>query len=737
MQKQHSLIVKVAIAVPLDTLFDYKTKQPIAIGSRVLVNFGRRRVVAVVIKQATTSTIDDAKLKYISRVLDQKPSLGANLLELAQRGSAYYHHPIGEVVHSFLPPFLSKIKPSSNRELKYWQLSAKGRQLLPDELKNAPLQQQILAFFKRSAQPLNQQQLNAEFKNWHSSLRSLLAKDILRQLERPPSEKLPLKTTAALNSQLKSQALDLNQQQRAAVTAILNRSGFAPFLLNGITGSGKTEVYLQVAADFLRRQLQVLVLVPEIGLTPQLLGRFKQRFNCQIVCMHSQINSSERQTAWQQAADNKAQIVIGTRLAVFTPMPSLGLIIIDEEHDASFKQQDGFRYHARDMAMLRAKSEQLCIVLGSATPAFETYLNAQNKRYQELKLTKIATAAAANLIQVVDKSKVYQSAFCPTSIAAMQKVLARGRQVLVFLNRRGFAPILSCPSCNWVSSCNRCDANMTVHLQPQGLFCHHCSKTDQLYKACPQCGFGHLETTGMGTEQLEKQLAKYFATRRILRIDKDSTKGKNQLEKKLQQASKGEADILIGTQMLAKGHHFPKLALACIVDADRGLFSADFRGAEQMGQLIMQVAGRAGREKQGQVIIQTSHPEHQVFKILLSSGYAAFTEYCLSERKTMHLPPYAHLALLRSESVKAELALDYLQEIGSKLAAQNLQVEVLGPVPAPMERIRGKFRAQLLIRATHRRHRHRALLALSKIQKSSKSLPKVRYSLDVDPLDML
>jgi len=533
-------------------------------------------------------------------------------------------------------------------------------------------------------------------------------------------------------------ALTLTPEQNTAVTKINATDGFKPFLLMGITGSGKTEVYLRCIEKVLAENKQALVLVPEIGLTPQTVTRFEQRFNVPVVKLHSNLTDKERFTAWCAAKSGEAKIVIGTRSAIFAPFKNLGMIVVDEEHDNSFKQQSGFRYSARDLAVWRAQMENIPVILGSATPSLETFNNALSGRYELLALKQRVNQAPLPKLKLIDlKNKSLQAGLSNECLQLMKKHLDQGQQVLVFLNRRGFAPTLMCHACGYVLHCKRCDARLTLHQNPRVLYCHHCGHMSAPPRICTECHKAELISIGQGTERLEETLTELFPGKNIVRIDRDTTRKKNSLKEKLDQIHSGEAQILIGTQMLAKGHHFPNLSLAVIVDVDGGLLSADFRATERMAQLITQVAGRAGREDiPGEVVLQTHVPEHPLLNCLLEKGYAEFAKATLSERQNAMLPPFSHLALIKAEAVKQIMPHDFLNQVKELLKQNNKNVSCLGPVPATMEKKAGKFRSHLLLQANNRA----ALQALlTQYAKQIKNLPhakRVRWALDVDPVEV-
>jgi primosomal protein N' (replication factor Y) len=532
----------------------------------------------------------------------------------------------------------------------------------------------------------------------------------------------------------------LTLAQSQAVAAI--REGFdrfAAFLLDGVTGSGKTEVYLRVVESILNRGQQALVLVPEIGLTPQLLARFEIRLPGPLAVLHSGLTERERLQAWLTAKSGAASVVIGTRSAIFTPLQRPGIIIVDEEHDTSFKQQEGFRYQARDLALVRAHQAGIPVVLGSATPSLESLLNVQRGRYQRLRLAERVGDAIEPPIQLLDvRRRPMTEGLSDRLLAEMHSHLARDEQVLLFLNRRGFAPTLICHECGWLCQCQRCDARMTLHLRERKLICHHCASEKSVDEACPACGSIDLRALGQGTERIEQFLRQAFPNVGVARLDRDSTRRKGSLQTLLREIRQGERRILIGTQMLAKGHDFPNVTLVAIVDADQGLFGVDFRASERMAQLIIQVSGRAGRaQKPGVVLIQTHHPDHPLLRTLIMQGYAAFAEAALGERYEACLPPFGYQALLRADATKTEPVYRFLNEAHDLAMGLARPVEVMGPVPAPMERRAGRYRAQLLIQAQQRQILHEFLDQWTGLLTTLKLTRQVRWSLDVDPADLL
>ena len=571
------------------------------------------------------------------------------------------------------------------------------------------------------------------FPGWRSAVRALAQRGLAERVA----------AAAGTPSSMSVGGPAPNDEQCDAIAAIqAERGGFASLLLDGVTGSGKTEVYLQAISDCLARGKQALVLVPEIGLTPQMLARFRERLQVPVHALHSSLNDNERARVWTAAWRGEARVIVGTRSAVFTPLPDAGLIVVDEEHDASYKQQDGIRYHARDFALVRGKTLGVPVLLGSATPSLESLHNARLGRHAHLRLHQRAGVARPPSVRVLDvRKRPLAAGLSPEMLAAIDHALTAGGQVLVFKNRRGYAPVLLCHDCGWSAQCRRCStpthgAPMTVHAGGRRLQCHHCGARQGVPPACPDCGGLALQPQGIGTERIEELLAERFPATPIMRVDRGSTQRRDALQALL--ASLGTAPgILVGTQMLAKGHDLPNLTLVVVVGIDEGLFSADFRASEKLAQLLVQVAGRAGRaDKRGEVWLQTHHPGHPLLQTLIEGGYHAFADAELTQREAAGFPPFAHLALLRAEARHAEPPLAFLHAAKAALLAADASLDISGPLPAPMPRRAGYQRAQLLLSATDRRILHAAIdQALPGIHAAPQAR-KVRWSLDVDPVDL-
>jgi primosomal protein N' (replication factor Y) (superfamily II helicase) len=683
----------------------------------------------MVVDLAAVSDVPRERLKAIVQVLDSEPLLSESSLSLLRWAAAYYHHPIGEVVATALPGRLRRRGDAGG--IKFWTLTATGKAADPDQVRKAPVQRRILEALRAAPQGLDPQDLAALSRRWQAAVAALMAKGWLEVGKRESPS--PPKREPATQP-------PLTQAQQEAVDAIIRAHSFRAFLLYGVTGSGKTEVYLRAIAAAIEHGDQALMLVPEIGLTPQLAARLQDGLRVPIAVLHSGLNDRARAAAWLQAAQGKVQLVLGTRSAVFTPLPRLRIIVVDEEHDTSYKQQEGFRYSARDVAVMRASRESIPIVLGSATPSLESLSHARAGVYLRLALPVRAGGAELPTVELLDMRRlaVDEGLSHPLRVAVTD-TLQKGEQALLFLNRRGFAPVWMCFSCGWVAPCERCDARLSFHRAAARLRCHHCGAERALVDTCPNCRQAGLHALGQGTERVEAALARRFPNAKIIRIDRDSTRPKGALERKLERARAGDADILIGTQMLSKGHDFPNVTLVGVLHADQGLYGGDFRADERLAQQIIQVSGRAGRaEKLGRVLVQTYHPDHPVFAALRRHDYDAFADFALAERRAAEFPPFGYLALLRAESPEPRAALKFLSAARALISRFPLDsgLQIMQPVPSPMERRAGRYRAQLLIHAARRAPLH-ALLDRWVVQLSDmKQARRVRWSLDVDPVDL-
>jgi primosomal protein N' (replication factor Y) len=728
------LILRVAVPIPLPRLFDYlppaeAAAEPLP-GMRVEVPFGGRLRVGMIVALATVSQQDPDRLKAVAALLDIRPLLRPPDLELILWAAEYYHQPPGEALFAAIPARLRRPEPQLDTGLPGWRLSQRGRSEPLECLSRAPRQARLASLLRRYPQGLTTLAIQRRLGDCSSALRGLRKRGWLDPCRQPAEAEAPAQP----------QGPPLNPQQIDAVDAArLAFGGFRAFLLQGVTGSGKTEVYIQLLLASLAAGRQALLLVPEIGLTPQLRRRLARRVGGRLAILHSGMTATERQLCWHQAANGEADLVLGTRSAVFVPLPRLGLILVDEEHDLSFKQQDGFRYSARDLAVRRAQRAGCPVLLGSATPSLESLHNAESGRYGLLELPQRAGRAQPPEITLLDiRGQPLRGGISPVLVELMQEQFAQHNQVLLFLNRRGFSPVLTCHECGWVAECPRCDARLTLHLSDNRLWCHHCGLSQPIPPACPACSGLDMRPLGLGTERLHGELNALFPDIPVARVDRDSTRGKGTLHQLLADARAGKYPLLVGTQMLAKGHHFPRVTLVGILDVDNGLYGSDFRAGERMAQLVIQVAGRAGRaHRRGRVILQTHHPDHPLLRTLRRHGYPAFAAAALRERREAELPPFSHQALVRAESAGRDISIGYLQAAAA--AARPLAdrtVSLLGPVPAPMERRAGRYRAQLLIQARRRADLQGFLADWIPRLYELKGRSQVRWSVDVDPQEM-
>jgi len=678
--------VRVALDVPLPGPFDYRSQAAVPVGTRVIVPFGPRKLVGVVVDNPEQPSIDAALVRNVEQVLDDLPPLSTDWLRLARFAADYYQRPLGEVMLPAMPPPLRK--PSAYQG-------------------------------KRSGQ-------------------GPVARLDARKAKAPASATPP------------DCAPELNADQQAAVEAVAALAGFKPVLLHGVTGSGKTEVYLRVAQRVLAAGRQVLLLVPEINLTPQLEGALRARLESVLgtdglAVLHSGLSDGQRLQAWARAQRGQARMLLGTRMAIFAPLSELGLIVVDEEHDASYKQQEGLRYSARDLAVWRARDLDIPVLLGSATPSLESWHHAERGRYLRLALPGRARTSNLPAIRLVDTRRLaMRQGMSPQLTDAIGQRLERGEQSLVFLNRRGYAPVLHCASCAWVSHCPRCSAFTVLHRtlgRGHRLHCHHCGYQAPVPRACPECGDQDLEPMGRGTQRVEEHLAELFPQARISRIDADSTRRKGSAQTLFAAVHAGEVDILVGTQMVAKGHDFARLGLVGVLNADSMLFAHDFRAPERLFAQLMQVAGRAGRHAGGgEVLIQTGYPEQPVYQALLRHDYAGFARHALEERETTGLPPFAYQALLTAEARELAQALAFLQQARALATDGGFPgidaLTLYDPVPLRVVRVANIERAQLLLESTHRPALQAFLASWSLYLPALAADARVRWQLEVDPLEI-
>jgi primosomal protein N' (replication factor Y) (superfamily II helicase) len=754
-------VFRVALDTPLKRLFDYLPPAealfpaPVEPGMRVRVPFGRQRLVGIVMETAASSEIPEERLKAILEVLDARPVLDAAALALLRWATEYYHHPVGEVLSTALPKALRLGADAEAREER-WEVTAEGAEAFgKGEPRRAPRQREVLGYLVTAAGQATvgaggpardggsaagpahgavaAEALDGAIPNWRDAAKSLVARGWIK------SEEVTVGGDRASSFAVRAPGPELRDEQRVAVETVREALGrFGAFVLHGVTGSGKTEVYLRLVERVLEQGKRALVLVPEIGLTPQLVGRFRDRFDTPMAVLHSALTDYERLVAWREAFSGHARIVLGTRSAVFAPVPDLGIIVVDEEHDPSFKQHEGgFRYSARDLAVVRAQRADVPVLLGSATPALESLHNVASGRYSRLSLPNRAASAAPPRMALIDlRANAGHSGVSTPAIQAIQRHLRDDGQVLVFLNRRGYAPTLLCTACGWVAPCQECDARLTVHLSAGRLKCHHCGFDSVLPARCPQCGFA-VKPVGQGTERIEEALTSLFPGVTLARLDRDVVRRRGDMEEVVRRMSSGEARILVGTQMVTKGHDFPNVTLVVVLNADQGLFSTDFRAPERLAQTIVQVAGRAGRgTRPGEVLIQTEFPGHPLLLSLLSEGYEGFARTALEERAQASWPPFSRLAAVRDSAKTAAGALEFLTEARKLAGAPPRGLRLLGPVPAAMSKRAGRYHAQLLVEGTDRASLHHFLDSWLPAVEQLQSARRVRWVLDVDPIEL-
>jgi primosomal protein N' (replication factor Y) (superfamily II helicase) len=728
----HAVLVRVALDVPLTTLFDYRVPLPMRalVGARALVPFGRGQRAGVILDVGGEPAVSAERIKPVTEVYVHEPRIAPDVLQLMRFASRYYHHPIGQAVMGVLPQGLRRAKLARGVPvpvaLTPTALSADWSTVPA----RAVAKRRVLEHLRANG-PTERAVLYALASTAPRALRELVAQGWVAPADEhpvaPASDELRVTDGPVLTT----------DQEKAVARIGASLGSFASWLLLGVTGSGKTEVYLRLIERVLRAGGQALLLVPEINLTPQLQARLAARFPGTLIAgLHSSVPEAERLRRWRDAESGRARIVVGTRLAVFTPLPKLALIVVDEEHDASLKQQEGLRYSARDLAVLRAKQRAVPIVLGSATPSLETYASAQSGRYR---LAQLPVRARSKLpvIRCVDtRGQRLREGLSAALIEALAASLAAGRQSLVFINRRGYAPAVMCFACGWSAPCTRCSARLVLHLKQQCLRCHYCGHTEPVMSACPGCGNQDLTPAGHGTQRIEAALVQLFPGARVLRIDRDTTRNRLAFENMRRRVESHDVDILVGTQMLAKGHDFPRLTLVGVVNADAALYSTDFRAAEKLFAQLTQVAGRAGRgEGAGRVLIQTAFPHHPLYAAVQAQDYAAFATMALAERCEAGFPPYAHQALLRAEALQREAVDRFLQRAASSGTALGFEVEVYEPVPAPVPRVAGRERGHLLVQGRSREELQRFLDGWQP-HLAGPEATQVRWSLDVDPLDL-
>jgi primosomal protein N' (replication factor Y) len=720
-------VLRIALDVPIATLFDYTIPESVdaQVGDRVIVPFGTRQRLGVVVERAAASELPAEKLRPIAAVRDDAPRLPLDWLELMRFLSGYYQRPLGETVVGSLPPRLRSLQPLPRESERHFRRSASapGAQALRPGAKRSILE--VLAHGEPLAAHALIEAAGHSRGTALTALRALVRAGWLEQAAPARS--------ASFNP--KHDPSEAQAEVIARVEAAFGR--YRAFVLHGVTGSGKTEVYFRLIAQTLARGEQALVLVPEISLTPQLEARTRRAFpDARIAVLHSGLAEAARTSAWLAAARGEAAIVLGTRLAALAPMPKLALVVVDEEHDTSFKQQEGLRYSGRDAAVVRAKLANVPVVLGSATPSLETWFNCLHGRYELAQLPERAVPGARlPAIRVIDlRAEPAEQGLAPTLRRAIAARLAGGEQSLVFLNRRGYAPVLACEACGWSAGCARCSARMVLHTTDRRLRCHHCGAEDGVPRACPTCGNSDLRALGRGTQRVEETLASIFPGARIVRVDRDSARRREEMARTLREVGAGAADILVGTQLLAKGHDFPNLTLVGVLNADAGLVSTDYRAPERLFATLAQVAGRAGRrERPGEVLVQTRYPQHPLFAALASHDYAGFAQTQLAEREAAGFPPFVSEVALRAEATELAAALAFLRHAAGMLAPPP-EVRLYDPVPQAITRIADLERACLLVQSRSRPALQAFLSAWSEALRAHPARD-VRWHLDVDPIE--
>jgi primosomal protein N' (replication factor Y) len=724
--KKASVILSVAVPSPLREALDYlppaKVDWDWQPGQRLTVPLGTRKVTGILVAVKSESSCQLAQLKAAITCHDEEPLWSPLLLQLFAWAADYYRYPIGAAFAEILPNALREGHAISNEMILSYELTESGRASLAMPDKKAPKQRLLL----------EQIASHGEMRQTELTGKGLLLKALMEKAYVQEKEIEP----ASWAYQPKKESLSLTDEQEAAVSAINASEGFTPFLLCGVTGSGKTEVYFRAMKSALEKGRQILFLVPEIALTPQTLSRIQAVFSVPVVAYHSKMGDKSRFQAWKLAQKGLAAIVVGTRSAVFLPLKNPGLIVVDEEHDASYKQQSSFRYNARDTAVRRAQLENTPIILGSATPSLRSYQNALNNRYRLLTLQQPAVAPhLPKRRSLLLSPKNYQQGISDELKPIIDSHLQKKKQVLLFLNRRGFSPLYLCPACQYIAQCHQCDVNLTYHFRRNQLVCHHCDSKKNAMKNCPSCERAEMISYGLGTEQLEVRAKELFPNHRVLRIDKDTTSKRGELERQLQVIIKGQADIIIGTQMLAKGHHFSNLTCVVVVNADQGFLSSDFRSAEQTAALIEQVSGRAGRElDEGEVILQTLQPNNPSLQLLLKEGYCVLAKQLMQEREAAGLPPATAMGLLAVESQYAGAAEEFLLAVRRQFSGKEWQW--MGPMPALLAKRANWHRFQMGLITPHAHQLQEQLQQLMSYLDQQK-ISRIRWFLDVDPYSLM
>jgi primosomal protein N' (replication factor Y) len=728
MNPKETSIVKVAIDVPIDDFFDYQCEENVSLGQAVLVPFGSRKVMGIVVEVDSSTELEAHQVKKIIRV-DNDILFNEELFKLFKFVSSYYHYPIGQTIHIAVPSNLKKTEKVLNKKSYIYEAT---------DLMNKSAIDQISARKKKLIEIakiiFKEKQTDEALKtisiNWKKYVKELVDLNFVKEREYQKA-KIIQKTTA----------LELNQEQSEIYEKIIGAQGFEAFLIYGITGSGKTEVYMHLIEQYVKNNGQVLILVPEINLTPQLEDRFTSRFSSYLVIsLHSQLTQKKRLENWELAKNGKAQIIIGTRLSVFTPFINLRAIIMDEEQDLSFKQYDKLRYHARDVAMMRAKLLNIPFIAGSATPSIEIWHRSVNENKLLLhklsrRAVKDATLPKINLIK--DETNIENEGISEYLKSAIKHHLDLRQQILIFINRRGYAPVLFCSSCGWYASCSRCSSKLVVHRSKQHLRCHHCDYQRGIDSSCKVCGNVDLMSLGSGTQKIEERIRKLFPKAEVRRVDRDTIKTKAAIDALYDDMHDNKIDILVGTQMLSKGHDFPNLSLVVVLDADNALYSSDFRASERLFSQLVQVAGRAGRGSiPGEVVIQTNFPEHPLYQSIKNQDYESFASEEINLRKDLNFPPFCFQAVLRAESKNKKKVEDFINEAYSIASQSSIKdVNVFHPVQPILDRVKGFERYQIYFHSSSRQLLNQFLRYVKERILREKDLNKVKWFIDVDPVD--
>jgi primosomal protein N' (replication factor Y) len=730
-----SPVICIAVPIPIYGYFDYLPAENTCIedyspGMRVLVKFGHRELVGIVIQHQTNSETPTSKLKAITHLFDEMTALPLNILHLLQWCATYYCHPLGDCIHTALPSALRQKKRLTEIKVIKWSRTTK----IYEGRNNATKQKAILKTVEEQTEGI-----------WQDSLKTLgYTTAQLSTLEKAgylTSQAFdPLSATAEQNATPSTITLN-DAQQQIVQSASKNLGHFHVSLLQGVTGSGKTEIYIDIVRKVLIKDQQALILIPEINLTPQTLRRFQTQLATPIGFIHSGMSSREKLTTWSLAKQGSAKVIIGTRSAIFTPFKKLGLIIVDEEHDTSYKQMDGFKYSARDLAVKRAQLEACKVILGSATPSLESVYNAQQHKYEWLILNKRAGEGQVPEISLIDiRSRPLQNGCSQPLLDQIKIEIENNNQVIIFQNRRGFSPTLLCDACGWIAHCKHCDARLTIHSNPPHLLCHHCNFKQAITQKCESCNSTHLSPLGTGTERIEFGLAQHFPTTKVIRFDRDTIKKQSHMEQLIDEVNLGKPCLLVGTQMLAKGHDFHNVTLVAVIDADASFFSADFRAVERSAQLLLQVAGRSGRgKKKGRVLIQTKLPEHPLFESVIKSDYKTLSENELEDRTVCELPPFSKMLSIRADAKKQADSLQALHSINSELfksIPNNSGIEISGPLEASMARKSDTYRSYLHIFTTDFALRASILKQLPQLL-SARHKGNTKVTIDVDPTDYI